>query len=440
MSDTTPKNKDPRIEVFNGRLSDGRFFESVYHPELTPALQFVVALPHEQATIQESVVDGSKTKYPPANQIKWIEKESIMLPSGVADYGCPNALLQRMKEYVGQYLDFRTFDISLIAHYAMMTWVWDEFSAFPYLRFKGEPNTGKTRCLEVMKQLCYRSTSFSGSGSKSALFHLIDAVRGTTLIDESEYDSDLKSDLIKILNRGYCKNGTHEISIKKGDNWIPEIYNVGCPKVFTNRMDFPDNALETRCLTIFTQSKKLADRIPIELPVRFFSDGLVLRNQLLQWRINTLNSINKSEAELRHLDGRAIQLALPLYSISPDARFKKKLLEHLNRRSGELREQEPLRIVLEAAISVRQHTGKDDISVESVKQEALRLANSRDVSVYRFTSRRVAELAKRGLGFKPIRRNSGAYILADLVTIKRQSEHLRLSFGVDSDARVAPAA
>lgn len=438
---TKANRKSERNEAFNGSLSDGRLFEAIYNPG-SAGLQFIVAAPGGQHTTEPSVTDGSRIIYPPERQVGWMTKGSIVLPSGMADYEDSSALLEAVRDFVQRYIDLPRFEQSLISHYAMMTWVWDAFNAFPYLRFKGEPGTGKTRGLEVLKQLCYRATDLGGASTASALFRIIESVRGTALLDESDYNADMKSNLIKLLNAGYMKDGATTLSTRRDDDWTPAIFSVGCPKVMANRLDFPDRALESRCLTIHTESKKLPPEIPAEVTPEFFAKARELRNQLLGWRINTLNSLKKSEADLRDLDGRAIQLALPIYSISPDAEFKQEFLRRLAERSGELREQDPLRIVLEAILNIWESDRKELILLKRITNAALHLAAEREIPFRstEFTSRRVAEMACSLQFKKPRPRNNGVHILVDEHTLRMQCERLGIGNSEAGEASEAVAA
>lgn len=425
---------ETHIEVFGGTISNGSVFEAIYNPELTPPLQFAIAAPHERHTVQEVIEDGNKIKYPPQELINPIEKGSISLASDVSDYGNAHNLLQRIERYVNQYVDLPSYDVSLIAHYAMTTWVWNAFNAFPYLRFKGEPGTGKTRCLEVMKQLCYRATDLGGASSKSAILRFIDKVRGTALIDESDYDADLKSDLIKLLNMGYRKDGTISLSSVRGDDWTPEIFNVGCPKVMANRLEFLDRALETRCLTIYTLTKKLAEHVPVELPDEFFGEGRELRNQLLRWRMDVLRSVGKSEENLKQLEGRVRQLALPLYSISPDTRFKRTFLRRLALRSNDLREQDPSHIVLEAILSLPEDQQKKAVPVQTIAERASDFARKREVLEDQFKPKLTARLL-RSHGFKTRRRGPGFIVFLSPKILKEQCDHFGIRFSDERGER-----
>jgi hypothetical protein len=289
-------------------------------------------------------------------------------------------LLRALESFVSQYIDLPRFELSLIAHYAMATWVWDAWNAVPYLRFKGEPGTGKTRCLEALEQICYRSVNSGPNPTKSVFFRRAEVFRGTMILDEADIEGDLRSDYIQMLNVGYKKNGTVSVSDKNGDRWEPKSFRIGGPKVLSNRLDFPDRALETRCFTIYTVSKSLSEHIPIELSEEFYADGVRLRNMLLKYRMDTFHAIQRDETPMRGLDGRTAQIGLPIHTISPDPDFRRAFLNFLRNRTNDRREVDPLKITLEAIQGVRLSGRSDRISLPEVGRAAQRFARDRDVA------------------------------------------------------------
>ena len=61
------------------------------------------------------------------------------------------------------------------------------------LKIEGQPGTGKTRLLEVMKAVCYRGMDAGASPTRASLFRTIDTFRGTLIIDEADCQDDLRS-------------------------------------------------------------------------------------------------------------------------------------------------------------------------------------------------------------------------------------------------------
>ena len=68
---------------------------------------------------------------------------------------------------------------------------------------RGDYGSGKTRFLLVVGSICYKPMFASGASTVSPIFHILDAFRGTLIIDEGDFRwSDDKADIVKILNNG----------------------------------------------------------------------------------------------------------------------------------------------------------------------------------------------------------------------------------------------
>src|SRR5208282_3153868 len=91
----------------------------------------------------------------------------------------------------------------IATYYVLLTWLYDAFNELPYLRLRGDFGTGKTRALLVVGSLCYKPFFASGASTVSPLFHILDAFRGTLILDEADFRfSDEKAEIVKILNNG----------------------------------------------------------------------------------------------------------------------------------------------------------------------------------------------------------------------------------------------
>lgn len=418
-------------------LSDGTLVEAIYDETKRPSLSFLVAPPDGPTSEANSFTDRGEVFSPPTGDVDVISGGTVTLASGVADYGTPALLIEELYKYLRRSVDLEQFQLKLMANWTLMTYAYDAWDAVPYLRFKGEPGTGKTRCLAMLQLLCYRATDLGVGPSKSALFRTSDRVRGTMLIDEADYEGDLRSDLIQLLNAGYKKNGTMTISSPHGDDWKAKPYRVGGPKALANREDFPDRATETRCVTIHTVQKPLAPHIPTRLPPSFMADAAVIRKKLLQWRIDNARSLPSLEGELSCLEARAREICLPLYSCSPDPDFRQELLQWFKCHTMELRHEEPSRIVLESIIACRPKD-QEAIPVARIRKNALVIAARRDLPDRHFAPKRVADLL-RGLRFETKRRNDGAHFYFDAAVFEQQCKRFEISIGCrdgsDADAK-----
>jgi hypothetical protein len=223
--------------------------------------------------------------------------------------------LEELIAFAHKYADVPPFWESLMAHYAMFSWVYDRFTALPYLRFQGEPGTGKTRCLQIVGNLSYKAIVAAGASSSASIFRLIDIYHGTLLFDEADFkDSELWADIVKILNTGYARG--FPILRCDGDTHEPRAFNVFGPKVLSTRRVFGDQALETRCITLNTTETKPRASVPRQLPPEFYPEARNLRNKLLQWRFDNYWLVQADESKLMALEPRLTQIGTPLGSIA----------------------------------------------------------------------------------------------------------------------------
>ena len=417
--------KVDRIESYGDILADGTTIDCLFDATNSPSCSFAVSRPDGNHTIQQSYDKNGVTIFPPQRQARRLERRFVILPSKLEDYNTPIQLLNNIETHLKKYLDFDPFNISMLANYCMMTFAWDAWNAVPYLRFQGQPGTGKTRCLEVLKEICYRAVDLGVNPTPAGLFRSIDSVRGTFLIDEADYDGDFQSELIKLLNSGYRKDGVHTLCGKTGEEWEPRTLSVGGPKIIANRHSFKDEALESRCITINTVYKKLDPRIQTQFPKEYRDESLSLRNKLLKWRLDHLHSFSQCQTALQDLDGRPRELSLPIFNCSPDTQFKSEFVQFMKRRSRHLEEANPVRVVMEAMASVPNLMTLKNVSLQRLSSDAMCIGREQDIPDYVFTPKKVAEIV-RDLRLEISRRTPGRVVLINPVILKEQFEHFHI--------------
>ena len=411
---TAASNAVKREEQVKGVLKDGRMFETVYDDQQAHPVQFIVREKDGSLNRQQSILSGYQSIQPPQGKTKLIKKNALLFASDAAAYSSELELLREVKVYIHKYADLTKFEIEVLAHYAMMTWVHDKFSAVPYLRFLGEPGTGKTRLLEILQQLSYRGIMFGPGSSVSPLFRLQDVMHGTILFDEADFNkSDMQSDIIKILNGGYTKGSGVMRAGSSDDNFEPETFDVYGPKVIANRNRFDDRALETRCLTFQTVEKRIRPDVPKQLLEghEFYLEGQQLRNKLLMWRFDRYHTIEVDESAFTGLSGRQAQIATPIYSISPDPAFKARFLQHMTEQDAYLKEENPSLIVLEV-LAAYSDMGHESVLTKLVSAKVRQLAAKREISAYDLQERRVNSLAA-SLGVVRKKTNAGQSLVLD---------------------------
>jgi hypothetical protein len=267
------------------------------------------------------------------------------------------------------------------------------------------------------------------SPTRASLFRTIDTFRGTLIIDEADCQDDLRSAFIKLFNVGYRRDGSVMLCVSSEEKWEPETFKVGGPKIIASRFALNDDALESRCLTIHTAFRRHDPRIPSHLPNDHKSESECLRNQLLKWRLTNLGSIGSLESEMCGLDGRSLEIGLPIYSLSPDVSFKKEFLTYLKRRTQILREADPVRIVL-TSIAQACHGGKSRVLAKNISLAATLIGQEQDVAKDFFSCKRVAAIA-RSLGIRTGKSGAGVVLLVN----DRQLKTLTERFGIGSDDR-----
>lgn len=194
--------------------------ELIYKPA-QDKLMFLQRAP-DGRTAEIAMVEGFKP-------LEWIRafarKGAIRLPPRISDYGSFDQLVERCRNHLHGFFECDSKFESVATLYVLHTWIYERFQAVPYLRFCGLPQTGKTRGIEVISSLCYHSHTISGSITTAPMFRTIEASGGTTIIDEADFrDSDVGSDVMKILNCGYSQGQpVSRVEKDKGGQFVPRL-------------------------------------------------------------------------------------------------------------------------------------------------------------------------------------------------------------------------
>lgn len=257
--------------------------------------------------------------YSPDNNL--LRNEVVLLPSEPAEYGSEDQLLDEIQSFIHHYADLSPLFEKLAGYYVLLTWTYDRFNELPYLRFRGDPGTGKTRCLLTVGSLCYKPIFASGASTVSPLFRILDAFRGTLIIDEGDFRlSDERAEIVKILNNGNARGFPvlRSEPLRTGE-FDPRAYAVFGPKLVATRGYFEDRALESRFLTEEMGRSELRRDIPISLPDEFKDEALRLRNKLLLFRFRNRNRPAISDDLIDWtIEPRLNQIFAPLLSIVTD--------------------------------------------------------------------------------------------------------------------------
>lgn len=201
-----------------------------------------------------------------------------------------NDLYMRRSFLVDNPLDYK-----LAAYYAQFTWLYDCFDELSYLRAQGESDSGKSAIILRIGYVSYRLFKTSGVGSAASLKYLQHIYRGSVFMDEVKDNLEEFDDRIVMLNIGAMKEqawATNAVPIKMPDGSSePDVqsYYVYGPKMVTMYGKFPQDATESRFLTIKTIKHELQELKNKNIPRRWSDEhranALFKRNLDMTWRL-----------------------------------------------------------------------------------------------------------------------------------------------------------
>ena len=322
-----PRTKQRGLTAVSISLPDGQIAETVYDPE-TQQTRFWVGNAAKRSE-QNTVEYGGEVYAPIAASNNLVRHGVLLLPSTPLEYESTDTLVKDILGFIHRYVDLSGAFEEIASYYVLMTWVYDAFNELPYLRFRGDYGSGKTRALLVVGSICYKPLFAGGASTVSPIFRMLDSVRGTLVVDEADFRvSDEKAEIVKILNNGNARGFPvlrSEVSSK--GVFSPQAFSVFGPKIIATRRDFQDPALESRCLTEELGRRKMRAEIPLSLPPTFSSEALTLRNKLLLYRLRN-NGCRAIGDELMdtNLEPRLRQVFSPLLSLVENENTRKAIV------------------------------------------------------------------------------------------------------------------
>lgn len=327
LKEIVVRNKQVSIPTVSAVLDDGALLEMVHRPE-ERRTAFVLWRDGKWTSETSIAVNPQQRLVPYSANNNLLQHEVVLLPSEPEEYGTEEALLSEIHSFVHRYVDVTPLFEQIASYYVLFSWVYDGFNELPYLRLRGDPGSGKTRFLLTVGSLCYKPIFASGASTVSPLFRILDAFRGTLIIDEGDFRmSDERAEIVKILNNGNARGFPvlrTEVSGRR--EFDPRAYHVFGPKFVATRGYFQDRALESRCLTEEMGQTRLRTDVPISLPSSHKEEALHLRNKLLLFRFRNLHKRKASESLVdRSIEPRLNQIFVPLLSIIDDEKAREEL-------------------------------------------------------------------------------------------------------------------
>lgn len=326
----------PSKPLVSAVLVDGGILETLYDP-IEKRTSFCLAHDEKWKTIADIVIDRQRyVPYSPENNL--IQHGTVLFPSAIEEYGSESDLVAEIRKFIRQYVDLSPLFEEVASYYVLFTWLYDSFNELAYLRVMGDYGSGKTRFLLTVGSICYLPIFASGASTVSPLFRILDAFKGTLIIDEADLRwSDERADMVKILNNGNARgfpvlrtesSPTRELN--------PVAYAVFGPKLVATRGEFNDRALESRFLTERLGVRPLRPDVPINLPKSHWQEARGLRNKLLCFRIRNRSRARELESLTdEKIEPRLNQIFAPLLSVMENTEARERirnLIRQYNRR------------------------------------------------------------------------------------------------------------
>mgnify|MGYP006906891447 CR=1 FL=1 len=267
-----------------------------------------------------------------------VRHNAVRFPSDAAPFDTVEEILADIDRYIAKYVSLSLEARHLATGYVLLSWVYDAFNELPYLRFRGDYGTGKTRALLTIGSISYKPFFASGASTVSPIFHTLDTFRGTLIFDEADFRfSDEKAELVKILNNGNAKGfPVLRTRMTEKREFDPQAFVVYGPKIVGMRTTYDDRALESRFLSIDMPAGK-GSGVPINLPGEQETDALVIRNKLLMYRFRYRHEVTL-DAKLADpaFEARTNQILLPLLSVVPGDQMRNSIRKLAGARETQL--------------------------------------------------------------------------------------------------------
>jgi len=410
-------------------LPDGTCVELLYDPERRHT---AFAVGNENTyRVEQSIVVGDERLVPFSAENNLIKNAAVLLPLAAEDYGSEDAVVADLRTYFQRYLYLTPAFETVAIHYVLLSWLYDVFNELPYLRFRGDFGTGKTRALLVIGSVCYKPFFASGASTVSPIFHTLDAFRGTLIFDEADFRfSDEKAEIVKILNNGNVRGmPVLRTMMNRQKEFNPQAFQVFGPKIVATRQNYNDKGLESRFITEEMAPRKLGKDIPLNLPESFESEARQLRNKLLLYRFHRRASVRLDPSRIdTQLEPRLKQIMLPLFSVTSDPVCRLELLAVAAEAQSNLVAERGLKVeahVLEVLADLMEKSGRSVIPVADI---ASQLSARFDHEYERpITNRWIGSVLRKRLSLRTYK-SHGVYVVP--MSERRSIEMLCSRYGI----------
>jgi hypothetical protein len=113
------------------------------------------------------VLPSGETLIPIRPENNLLRHHAILLPERAEEFGTVAGLIHDIGTYIDRYVDLSDTFRNIAIAYVLFCHVYDAFNELPYLRFRGDFGSGKTRALQVIGAITYKPFFASGASTVS---------------------------------------------------------------------------------------------------------------------------------------------------------------------------------------------------------------------------------------------------------------------------------
>lgn len=406
--------KKKNINSVTSLVVGNTLYELFYDP--IASLTKIARWKDSRIEVQASFYLNKKNKIIPYNPENPLIKHKIILfPASIDEYCDKKNLITKIREFIHRYVDISESFELVSTYYVLLTWIYDTFDVVPYLRMCGDYGSGKTRFLQTIGSICYKPIFASGASTVAPIFHILDQIGGTLILDEGDYRfSDEKADIAKILNNGNAK-GFPVLRCEKINQgeFMPKAYQVFGPKIISSRNNYEDLAVESRFITEEVGWRKIREDIPLALPASFHEEAARLRNMLLMWRFHNFSKVRKPEDYIDpSLENRINQIFSPLLCLVNSEDDRNKILNLARGKNEQMRSDRGLQVEADVLWAIKEGCKQSDklLSISEITH----LFMKKFASAYdnRITPKWIGSILRRKLRLST-RKSNGVYVLCE---------------------------
>jgi len=227
--------------------------------------------------------------------------------------------LKQIDAFIKRHLVCSRHHRTILALWIAHTYCYDRFPVTPYLEISSpEPQSGKSLCLCLLKELCHKSW-IPGGVTAACLTTRLANEQPTLLLDDwhTVLRSSGNQPLLALLKAG-ARSGSYYPEYPKEKDWDGLVF---CPKAFAGQGRLPA-ALAPLCIPIVLRRKKPRERVESYWHEFLSMDIGEVRKSLAAWvdqnpkLIRDLTFQNLANAKFRSLAGPRLNALLPLLVIA----------------------------------------------------------------------------------------------------------------------------